>query len=84
MRNYTNQQVAKTIATTDLSEHHAHQLIPACEMLNIFVTTISCNATIKNPRWKMECHLGENVFAYVHKPDFYESMKQIVTTLNDR
>ena len=75
----THKQVTKTITTTDLTEHHAQQLIPTREMFNIFVTVITCNATIENPRRKVENHLREDVFAYVHKPDFHESRNQIVT-----
>jgi hypothetical protein len=70
VRDYADEQIPKAIASTELTEHHAQQLIPTSEMLYISISCIMIYTTIKYPRGQMEADLRKYIFAIVHKFDF--------------
>lgn len=48
LRTYTYKQISKTIPSTELTEHHAQQLIPTNEMLYISILFLRHNLLAKS------------------------------------
>lgn len=56
----------KTIATGKLTEHHHHQLVPACKGLDVLVSLILLDDAIKDSLGQKAGELTEDVFAAIH------------------
>ena len=64
-------QIPQAFAVGKLTEHHAQQLVPACEMLDILIATVFLDDRVKHTPRKKIRQLCENVFALIHvKPLF--------------
>lgn len=59
-------QIPQAFAVGKLTEHHAQQLVPACEMLNLPLTTVLPDDRIKHTAQKKIRQLCENLFALIH------------------
>jgi len=66
MRVQHKHQIPQAVTVGKLAEHHAQQLIPASEMLNIPVATVLLGDRVKNTAWKKFRQLCENVLALIH------------------
>jgi len=62
----SNHQIPKAIPIGQLPENHAKHLIPASKMLNIFITIVLVNHSIKNSLGQKLHDLCENIFPLVH------------------
>ena len=51
----------------ELAIHHYQQLVPATKRLNIFISPIFHNNTLKGFLWEKFYQLGKNIFSAVHK-----------------
>ena len=72
-RHYTN-KFSKAFTARQLTIHHDQKLIPAAERLDIFVTLIIHNDTIKSSLWQKLDELTENIFPSVHSNLIYKSV----------
>ncbi len=59
-------EVAEAVASAQLAEHQRQQLVPACEVLHIGITSVLPDKASEFEVVKMLCHLCENVFVLVH------------------
>ena len=60
-------QITKTVTVAQLPEHHDEQLVPACEMLHVFVSFVFHYNSIKDSLWQELYELGEDIFSGVHR-----------------
>ena len=60
-------QIAKAIAVAQLPEHHNEQLIPAGEMLHVFVSFVFHYNSIKDSLRQELYELSEDIFSGVHR-----------------
>ena len=60
-------QITKAITIAQLPEHHDEQLIPASEMLHVFVSFVFHYNSIKNSLRQELYELGEDIFSDVHR-----------------
>ena len=67
MRRNNTGQITKAVTVAQLSEHHDEQLVPACEMLHVFVSFVFHYNSIKDSLWQELYELSEDVFSGVHR-----------------
>ena len=60
-------QIAKAVTVAQLPEHHDEQLVPACEMLHVFVSFVFHYNSIKNSLRQELYKLSEDIFSGVHR-----------------
>ena len=60
-------KLSKTFATGQLPEHHYQQLIPATKRLDVFISLIFHNNTLKCFLWEKLDQLCKYIFSVVHK-----------------
>ena len=60
-------QIAKTVTVAQLPEHHDEQLVPACEMLHVFIPFVFHYNSIKDSLRQELYKLGEDIFSGVHR-----------------
>ena len=67
MRRNSIGQIAKTVTVAQLPEHHDEQLVPAREMLHVFVSFVFHYNSIKNSLRQELYELSEDIFSGVHR-----------------
>ena len=67
MRRNNTSQITKAVTVAQLPEHHDKQLVPACEMLHVFVSFVFHYNSIKDSLRQEIYELGENIFSGVHR-----------------
>src|SRR5574344_1141134 len=67
MCRYRTYEITKTVTITQLPEHHDEQLIPASEMLYVFIPFVFHYNSIKNSLRQEFYKLRENIFSGVHQ-----------------
>ena len=60
-------QIAKAVTVAQLPEHHDEQLVPACEMLHVFVSFVFHYNSIKDSLRQELYELSEDIFSGVHR-----------------
>jgi len=75
MSTYTNQQIPQTISATELTKHHAQQLIPAFKMFDVVVTRVAFNTSVKHTIWQKGSDLSEDVLSLIHVLGFDPKVK---------
>ena len=63
---YGDNQVSHTLAITQLSKHQRKELVPTCEVLHVFVTSILANKIIEVIPVEKCYQLSENVLVLIH------------------
>ena len=59
-------QITKTLTIAELSKHQSQQLIPASEMLDVFVTAIFADEVVEVIPVKESYQLREHVLVLIH------------------
>ena len=67
MRRNNTDQITKAVTVAQLPEHHDEQLVPACEMLHVFVPFVFHYNSIKNSLWQELYELSKDIFSGVHR-----------------
>ena len=67
MRRNSIGQITKAVTIAQLPEHHDEQLIPASEMLHVFVSFVFHYNSIKDSLRQELYKLGEDIFSGVHR-----------------
>ena len=67
MRRNNTGQITKAVTVAQLPEHHDEQLVPACEMLHVFVPFVFHYNSIKNSLWQELYELSKDIFSGVHR-----------------
>ena len=67
MRRYCICKVTKAVTIAQLPEHHDEQLVPASEMLHVFIPFVFHYNSIKDSLRQELYELGENIFSGVHR-----------------
>ena len=67
MRRYDTCKVTKAVTIAQLPEHHDEQLVPASEMLHVFVSFVFHYNSIKDSLWQELYELSEDIFSGVHR-----------------
>ena len=67
MRRYGTCKVTKAVTIAQLPEHHDEQLVPACEMLHVFVSFVFHYNSIKDSLRQELYELSEDIFSGVHR-----------------
>ena len=67
MRRNNTGQITKAVTVAQLPEHHDEQLVPACEMLHVFVPFVFHYNSIKDSLWQELYELSEDIFSGVHR-----------------
>ena len=67
MRRYGTCKVTKAVTIAQLPEHHDEQLVPASEMLHVFVPFVFHYNSIKDSLRQELYELGEYIFSGVHR-----------------
>jgi len=67
MRRNNTSQITKAVTVAQLPEHHDKQLVPACEMLHVFVPFVFHYNSIKDSLWQELYELSEDIFSGVHR-----------------
>ena len=67
MRRDDTRQITKAVTVTQLPEHHDEQLIPASEMLHVFISFVFHYNSIKDSLRQELYKLGEDIFSGVHR-----------------
>ena len=67
MRRNNIGQITKAVTVAQLPEHHDEQLIPASEMLHVFVPFVFHYNSIKDSLRQELYELGEDIFSGVHR-----------------
>ena len=60
-------QITEAVTVAQLPEHHDEQLVPASEMLHVFVTFVFHYNSIKDSLWQELYELSEDIFSGVHR-----------------
>ena len=71
----SNNQVTKTLAITQLAEHHCKQLVPTGEVLHITIAIILANVVVELSPVQKSGKLSENVFVLEHSSQLYLAAK---------
>jgi len=79
--NDARNQISQTIAIVQLTIHHAKHLIPATEVLNIFISLMPFSNTIEELMRQEADYLSKNELSLIHKLNFNQSINQIVPNL---
>jgi len=61
MRRNNTGQITKAVTVAQLPEHHDEQLVPACEMLHVFVPFVFHYNPIKDSLWQELYELSEDI-----------------------
>jgi hypothetical protein len=67
MRRDDTCQITKAVTVAQLPEHHDEQLVPASEMLHVFIPFVFHYNSIKDSLWQELYELGEDIFSGVHR-----------------
>ena len=67
MRRYGTCKVTKAVTIAQLPEHHDEQLVPACEMLHVFIPFVFHYNSIKYSLRQELYELSEYIFSGVHR-----------------
>jgi hypothetical protein len=67
MRRNNTGQITKAVTVAQLPEHHDEQLVPASEMLHVFVSFVFHYNSIKDSLWQELYELSEDIFSGVHR-----------------
>ena len=67
MRRNITGQIMKAVTVAQLPEHHDEQLVPACEMLHVFVPFVFHYNSINDSLWQEFYELSEDIFSGVHR-----------------
>ena len=59
-------QITKTLTIAELSKHQSQQLIPASEMLDVFVNTIFADEVVEVIPVKESYQLREHILVLIH------------------
>ena len=60
-------KISQTLAIAQLSEHQRKELVPTCEVLHIFITSIFMNEIVETIPVKEGSQLSEDVLVLIHK-----------------
>ena len=67
MRRNNTGQITKAVTVAQLPEHHDEQLVPASEMLHVFIPFVFHNNSIKDSLRQELYELSEDIFSGVHR-----------------
>ena len=67
MRRYGIGQITEAVTVAQLPEHHDEQLVPASEMLHVFIPFVFHYNSIKDSLRQEPYELGEYIFSGVHR-----------------
>ena len=71
----SNNQISKTLAITQLTEHHCKQLVPASEVFHVAITIILANVVVELSPVQKSSKLSKNVFVLEHSSQLYLAAK---------